>query len=123
MGGVNEKIEGFYRACALRELTGRQGVIIPESNVRHLMLSPDIVESVRARRFHVWSARTVDEGIELLIGIPAGQRGPDGQFPEGTLHARVEKRLERWARMAEDGSKVDGSGGVASQLTHRGDER
>ena len=123
IGGVNEKIEGFYRACALRELTGRQGVIIPESNVRHLMLSPEIVESVRAGRFHVWSARTVDEGIELLTGIPAGQRGPDGQFPEGTLHARVEKRLERWARMAEDGSKVDGSGGVASQLTHRGDER
>jgi predicted ATP-dependent protease len=56
-------------------------VIIPESNVRHLMLSPEIVESVRAKRFHVWSARTVDEGIELLTGITAGERGPDGQFP------------------------------------------
>ena len=65
-------------------------MIIPKANVRHLMLSGEVVESVRAGRFHVWSARTVDEGIELLTGIPAGQRGPDGQFPDGTLHARVE---------------------------------
>ena len=57
---------------------------------------------VRVGRFHVWSARTVEEGIALLTGIPAGQRGPDGQFPDGTLHARVEERLERWARMAEE---------------------
>jgi lon-related putative ATP-dependent protease len=109
IGGVNEKIEGFYRACSLRELTGTQGVIIPEANVRHLILSSEVVESVRAGRFHVWSARTSEEGIELLTGIPAGQRGPDGQFPDGTLHARVEERLERWARMAEEESGVDGA--------------
>jgi lon-related putative ATP-dependent protease len=108
IGGVNEKIEGFYRACKLRELTGRQGVIIPESNVRHLMLSHEVLESVRAGRFHVWSARDVDEGIELLTGIPAGRRGEDGRFPDGTLHARVEERLERWARLAEAQSKEDG---------------
>ena len=102
IGGVNEKVEGFYRACSLRELTGTQGVIIPEANVRHLMLSSEVVESVRTGHFHVWSARTVEGAIELLTGIPAGQRGPDGQFPEGTLHARVEERLERWARMAEE---------------------
>jgi predicted ATP-dependent protease len=101
IGGVNEKIEGFYRACKLKELTGRQGVIIPEANVRHLMLSHEVVEVVEAGRFHVWSARNVDEGIELLTGIPAGQRGDDGRFPEGTLHARVDERLENWARMAE----------------------
>ena len=82
IGGVNEKIEGFYRACKLRELTGRQGVIIPEANVRHLMLTGEVVESVRAGRFHVWSARDVDEGIELLTGIPAGRRGEDGRFPD-----------------------------------------
>ena len=107
IGGVNEKIEGFYRACKLRELTGRQGVIIPETNVRHLMLTGEVVESVRAGRFHVWSARDVDEGIELLTGIPAGRRGEDGRFPDATLHARVEERLERWARMAEAESKED----------------
>ena len=109
IGGVNEKIEGFYRACSLRELTGTQGVIIPKANVRHLMLSGEVVESVRAGRFHVWSARTVEEGIELLTGIPAGQRGPEVQFPDGTLHARIEERLERWAHMAEKGSGVDGA--------------
>ena len=102
IGGVNEKIEGFHRACSLRGLTGTQGVIIPEANVRHLMLSAEVVDSVRAGRFHVWSARTIEEGIELLTGIPAGQRGPDGQFSEGTLHARAAGRLERWARMAEE---------------------
>jgi len=109
IGAVNEKIEGFYRACSLRELTGTQGVIIPEANVRHLMLSGEVVESVRAGRFHVWSARTVEEGIELLAGIPAGQRGPDGRFPDGTLHARVEGRLERWARVAEEETSIDGA--------------
>ena len=101
IGGVNEKIEGFYRACKLKGLTGRQGVIIPEANVRHLMLSHEVVESVRAGRFHVWSARTVNEGIELLTGIPAGRRDEHGRFPEGTLHARVEERLEQWAKIAE----------------------
>jgi predicted ATP-dependent protease len=106
IGGVNEKIEGFHRACALRGLTGRQGVIIPEANERHLMLSDEVLRSVRAGQFHVWSARTVDQAIELLTGIPAGEPGPDGQFPEGTLHARVEERLERWARAAEEQSDV-----------------
>jgi hypothetical protein len=87
IGGVNEKIEGFYRACALGELTGRQGVIIPDANVRHLMLSKHVVDAVQAGRFHIWSAGTVDDGIELLTGLTARQRGPDGRFPEGTLHA------------------------------------
>jgi predicted ATP-dependent protease len=107
IGGVNEKIEGFYRACKLKELTGRQGVIIPEANVRHLMLSHEVVEAVQASRFHVWSARNVDEGIELLTGLPVGQRGDDGRFPEGTLHARVDERLENWARTAEAERRTD----------------
>jgi Lon-like ATP-dependent protease len=75
--------------------------MIPESNVPHLMLAGEVIDSVRAGRFRVWSARDVDEGIELLTGVPAGRRGEDGSFPDGTLHARVEQRLERWARMAE----------------------
>jgi lon-related putative ATP-dependent protease len=108
IGGVNDKIEGFYRACKLQALTGRQGVIIPDANVRHLMLSRDVVESVLAGRFHVWSALDVDEGMELLTGMPAGRRGEDGRFPEATLHARVEERLERWARMAEAEPNKDG---------------
>lgn len=97
IGGVNEKIEGFHRTCRLDGLTGEQGVLIPRSNVRHLMLSAEVVADVEAGCFHVWSARTIDEGIELLCGIPAGQRGEHGRFPPGSVHARVEDRLERWA--------------------------
>ncbi len=93
IGGVNEKIEGFYRVCSRAGLTGEQGVLIPRANVRHLMLSDEIVEAVRAGRFHVWAVATIDEGLELLTGLPAGSRGPDGAFPEGTVHCRVEERL------------------------------
>ncbi len=113
IGGVNEKIEGFYRACRLTELTGTQGVVIPETNVRHLMLSREVLDAVAAGRFHVWSARSIDEGIELLCGIPAGGRGEDGRFPEGSVHARVEERLERWAKAdqrPEGGGAVEGGG-------------
>ncbi len=110
IGGVNEKIEGFYRTCKLGELTGRQGVLIPEANVRHLMLSAEVIESVRAGRFHVWSARDVDQGIELLTGIPAGVRGEDGKFPEATVHARVERRLEAWTRVGEKEERSQGGG-------------
>jgi predicted ATP-dependent protease len=101
IGGVNEKIEGFYRTCKLMELTGNQGVVIPEANVRHLMLSREVLGAVAAGRFHVWSARSIDEGIELLCGLAAGRRGEDGRFPEGTVHARVEERLERWAKAVQ----------------------
>jgi predicted ATP-dependent protease len=101
IGGVNEKIEGFYRTCKLTELTGNQGVVIPEANVRHLMLSREVLGAVASGRFHVWSARSIDEGIELLCGLPAGRRGEDGRFPEGTVHARVEERLERWAKAVQ----------------------
>jgi predicted ATP-dependent protease len=115
IGGVNEKIEGFYRACSLGELTGRQGVIIPEANVRHLMLSQEVVDAVRAGHFHVWSARTVDDGIELLTGLTAGRRGADGLFREDTLHGRVERRLERWAHIAEEQSARENSDGRTGQ--------
>jgi predicted ATP-dependent protease len=110
IGGVNEKIEGFYRACALQQLTGRQGVIIPEADARHLMLCTELVESVRAGRFHVWTARTVDEGMQLLTVVPAGAPGVDGRFPEGTLHARIEQRLEHWAHVIDEQPSADGSG-------------
>jgi predicted ATP-dependent protease len=108
IGGVNEKIEGFFRTCSLKELTGRQGVIIPAANERNLMLSTEVVEAVSAGHFHVWSARNIDDGIELLTGVPAGEAGPDGHFPEGTIHARVQQRLERWA---QEGEHADDGGG------------
>ncbi len=97
IGGVNEKIEGFYAVCKAKGLTGRQGVIIPHSNLPNLMLREEVVEAVRDGRFHVWAVRSLDEGLEILTGLPAGQRRPDGTFPEGTLHARVAARLEEFA--------------------------
>ncbi len=93
IGGVNEKIEGFFDICAARGLTGGQGVLIPAANVKHLMLREDIREAVTAGRFAVYPVRTVDEGIELLTGLPAGERDAQGQFPDGSLNQRVEARL------------------------------
>ncbi|MCM8750478.1 AAA family ATPase [Thermomicrobiaceae bacterium CFH 74404] len=102
VGGVSEKIEGFYAVCKSKGLTGGQGVIIPAANAQHLMLKDEVVEAVRQGRFHVWAVRTVDEGIEILTGIPAGERGPDGQYPEGTVHRLVSDRLRAYAERLRD---------------------
>lgn len=97
IGGVNEKIEGFFDLCRARGLTGRQGVLIPSSNVRHLMLRPDLVAAVRAGQFHVWAVATIDEGMALLTGVPAGARRFDGHFPTGSINDRVSRRLRAFA--------------------------
>jgi lon-related putative ATP-dependent protease len=100
IGAVNEKIEGFFDICQARGLTGEQGVLIPASNVKHLMLREDIVEAVAAGQFHIYPVETIDQGIELLTGIPAGERDETGKFPEGSINQRVEARLallsDRW---------------------------
>jgi lon-related putative ATP-dependent protease len=93
VGGINEKIEGFFDLCRARGLTGRQGVLIPEANVRHLMLREDIVEAARDERFHIHAVSNVDEGLALLSGREAGVRGSDGRFPEGSFNAAVEQAL------------------------------
>ena len=93
IGGVNEKIEGFFDICAERGLTGDQAVLIPEANARHLVLAPRVVETVREGRFQIYAAKTVSEAIELLMGTEAGSAGPDGAFPEGTAFGRVAERL------------------------------
>jgi predicted ATP-dependent protease len=93
IGGVNEKIEGFFDICSVRGLTGSQGVLIPAANVKHLMLRRDVVEACRAGRFHIHAVAHVDQGIEILTGREAGQRGDDGRFPEATVNRLVEDRL------------------------------
>jgi len=93
IGGVNEKIEGFFDLCKARGLTGEQGALIPASNVKHLMLRHDVVEAVASGKFHVYPIETIDQGIEILTGIPAGERDTSGQFPEGSVNRRVEARL------------------------------
>jgi predicted ATP-dependent protease len=97
VGGVSRKIEGFYATCKARGLTGRQGVIIPTANVRNLMLDEEIVEAVRAGRFHIWAMLTIDEGIELLTGRPAGRRAADGSYPAESVHGLVAARLAEYA--------------------------
>ena len=101
IGGVNEKIEGFHRVCSITGLTGDQGVLIPKANERHLMLGHEVVQSAEAGGFHVWSASDVDTAIELLTGVPAGVRGPDGEFPTGTIHWLVVERLRHWESLTE----------------------
>jgi predicted ATP-dependent protease len=98
VGGVTRKIEGFYDICSERGLTGEQGVIVPTANVKNLMLKEEIVEAVRAGRFHVWAVGHIDEGIELLMERVAGERASDGTFPEGTVHRLVQDRLPEYAQ-------------------------
>ncbi|AMV71639.1 ATP-binding protein [Desulfuromonas carbonis] len=97
IGGVNEKIEGFFSLCKVRGLTGDQGVMIPIQNVRNLLLKTEVREAVAAGRFHLWAVGTIDEGIEILTGVPAGRRQEDGSWPEGTINARVDSRLRQLA--------------------------
>ncbi|MFZ1103156.1 MAG: ATP-binding protein [Hyphomicrobiaceae bacterium] len=97
IGGVNEKIEGFYDVCRGRRLDGEQGVLIPMSNVQHLMLREDVVEAVKNGQFSIYAVSTIDEGIEILTGVKAGERGPDGTFPAGTINRLVEDKLKSFA--------------------------
>jgi Lon-like ATP-dependent protease len=102
VGGVNEKIEGFFDLCSARSLTGSQGVLIPAANVPHLMLRPQVVDAVRERRFHIYAVSRVEEAAELVIGLPAGVLGPDGRFPADTLFGKVQTRLEALAEASRD---------------------
>ncbi len=94
VGGINEKIEGFFSTCRVKGGLKGQGVIIPSANVKNLMLKDEVVEAVRDGKFHIWAVSNVDEGLEILTGLPSGQPGPDGCYPEDTLHGLVMKRLE-----------------------------
>jgi lon-related putative ATP-dependent protease len=98
IGGVNEKIEGFFEVCQARGLTGSQGVIIPHQNVQNLMLRTEVVDAVKAGKFHIYPVKTIDQGIEILSGVEAGQAGEDGTFEEGTVHFLVDRELQRLAR-------------------------
>jgi lon-related putative ATP-dependent protease len=94
VGGINEKIEGFYYTCKSKRLTGKQGVIIPEKNIKHLLLNDEIRKEIKKGNFHVWSVKTIDEGIEILTGKPAGKIKKDGTYPKGTVNYKVAKKLK-----------------------------
>ena len=97
IGGVNEKIEGFFEVCKLKGLTGQQGVMIPESNVQNLMLKEEVVETVKAGKFNIYAVKTIDEGIEFLTGTKAGEKRADGTFEENTVNYLVDKQLRDMA--------------------------
>ncbi len=100
IGGVNEKIEGFFDACAERGLSGTQGVLIPAANVQHLMLDDRVVRACRERRFRVWPVATVDEAMEILTGRSAGERDAEGLFPSRSVNGHVENGLQALAEAA-----------------------
>jgi Lon-like ATP-dependent protease len=98
IGGVNEKIEGYFDLCGLKGLTGEQGVLMPRRNLPELMLRKDVIEAVREGRFHVFAVSTVEEGIEILTAVAAGSRGADGAYPPDTVFGRTDAKLTELAQ-------------------------
>ena len=101
IGGVNEKIEGFFQICKMRGLDGSHGVMIPVQNVNNLQLSDEVVEAVKNKQFHIYAVSTIEEGIEVLTGVPAGKRDKDGKFPAGTINYLAYEKLKRYAKICE----------------------
>jgi predicted ATP-dependent protease len=97
VGGISMKIEGFFDICRKKGLTGHQGVIIPVQNIKNLTLKDDVIEAVKNGLFHIYAINSIDEGIELLTGIPAGQKQADGRYPDGTINAMVYNKLKYYA--------------------------
>ena len=96
VGGVNEKIEGFFKVCKENQLDGRQGVIIPYQNIDNLMLDEEVIEAVKNKKFNVWAVTHIDEGLEILTGMPAGKKEDNGKFTPGSIHDRIDRKLEQW---------------------------
>lgn len=108
IGGVNEKIEGFYTVCKAKGLTGRQGVIIPEANRKNLMLKAEVINAVENGQFHIWSVTSIDQGIEILTVTPAGERQEDGRWPAGSVNERVDRRLREMTEVVRNFQKGAG---------------
>ena len=102
IGGVNEKIEGFYKICKMRGLDGSHGVMIPIQNVKNLNLNDEIVEAVKNKKFHVYAISTIEEGIEILTGVPAGKKDKNGAFPAGTVNHMVYEKLKHYAKVSKE---------------------
>jgi predicted ATP-dependent protease len=102
-----EKIEGFFDVCSLHGLTGRQGVVIPESNVKHMMLRADIIDAVSEGKFHIYPVSNIDEAITMLTGINAGIMNDEGIYPDDSINGLVQQRLEQFAKLRHDFSEAD----------------
>ena len=102
IGGVNEKIEGYFQVCKVRGLDGSHGVMIPVQNIDNLQLSDEIIQAVRDKKFHIYAVSTIEEGIEVLTGVPAGKKDKDGHFPAGTVNRLVYEKLKKYAKISEN---------------------
>ena len=102
IGGVNQKIEGFYELCKFRGLDGSHGVVIPESNVKNLMLKEEVVDAIKEGKFHIYPVKTIDEGIEVLTGVPAGELREDGAYPADTINYLVQRKLDELAEISKE---------------------
>jgi predicted ATP-dependent protease len=121
IGGVNEKIEGFFDVCNARGLTAHQGVMIPTLNRADLMLRRDVVDAIAKGRFHIYTVRSVDQGIEVLTGVRAGRRLKDGRYQGETVHGLVDDTLRRFLeelRDSENGRDDDGADGHERRRHH-----
>src|SRR5471032_2183490 len=115
VGGVNEKIVGFVRHCEARGLTGEEVAIVPQANVATLMLDEKVLQAVRDGQFHIYAVRQADEALSLLVGEPAGEPDEEGQFPEGTVNARVVERLRAIAEMISEDDLKEAEKELAQQ--------
>jgi lon-related putative ATP-dependent protease len=101
IGGVNQKTEGFFEVCKVNDLTGKQGVMIPRANVKNLMLRKGVIDAVKKRKFHVYQVSTVEEGIEILTGVPAGKADKNGNYPDRTVYGAVQKKLAHYFKKSQ----------------------
>jgi predicted ATP-dependent protease len=123
IGGVNEKIEGFYAVCKAMGLDGEQGVMIPRDNLRNLMLKPEVVQAVKDGAFHIWAVSTIEEGIELLTGVPAGKLRKDDTYAEGTVFRKVTDALEAMTKRAMEVNRGSRDGVAPTSVSPNGSGR
>ena len=124
IGGVNEKIEGFYDCCRKIDLTGKQGVMIPETNVKDLMLRKDVVEAVKKEKFHIYAVKTIDEGIEILTDKKAGKIKSDGTYPKGSINYLVNGKLMELAEgLSKFGKEDNKEGGKKRSVKKKGNQK
>ena len=117
IGGVNEKIEGFFDICAARGLTGDQGVLIPASNVQHLMLRKDVIDACSKKQFHIYPVETIDQGLSILTGVNAGKRNKNGAFQKNSVHQRAEARLRQFTKHMKPRDHKEGNSNTSSSST------
>lgn len=109
IGGANEKIEGFFDICKIQGLTGEQGVMLPEGNIKNLMLREDVIEAVRDGEFHIWAVDSIETGIEILTGMPAGSIDKEGKYPEESIFGKVDRRFDELAEILQGAAQAEKS--------------